>query len=126
MGLLRIPVRLIGRASRRIALRSRWLAERFWLVAAAEVAFISRRHWRRLDPDERRHLLDLLWKAKGRPSKLTESEKREASLLLQKLDYAELGGNVAGIVLPFGPLARLVRFGLGRTGRSGRAEATEA
>jgi hypothetical protein len=76
------------------------------------VALIANRHWRRLEPEERRRLRELLVKSKGRPSKLTPRERREAEELLQKLDYAELGGNVATTLLPFRPLGRLVEWAL--------------
>jgi hypothetical protein len=90
------------------------LAKRLWLVAAAEVAWITRGHWRRLDPDERRRLRQLLMRSRGRPSRLSPRERRDAAELLEKLDYAELGGDVAAVVLPFRPFARLVEFTLGR------------
>jgi hypothetical protein len=97
------------------------------LVAALEVAMITRRHWRRLDQDERRRLVELARKSKFRPStNLSARERREASELLQKLDYAELGGNLTTTFLPFRPLGRLVEFALGRTGRSSRGEADAA
>ncbi len=108
---------IIGRIGRRFARRSRWLAERLWLIAALEAAWMANSHWRRLDPEERARLRELARKSRGRPSKLTERERAEASALLHKLDYAELGGNVTGIFLPFRPLARMVEFALGRVGR---------
>ena len=100
-----------------MARRSRWLAERLWVIAGLEAAWITNRHWRRLDPDERARLRELAVKSKGRPSKLTASERGEARELLEKLDYAELGGNVTALFLPFRPLARVVEFALNRTGR---------
>jgi hypothetical protein len=106
---------LIGGIGRRMARRSRWLAERLWVIAALEAAWIANRHWRRLDRDERARLRELVLKSRGRPSKLTESERAEAAELLQKLDYAELGGSVTGLFLPFRPLSRVVKFALGRT-----------
>jgi hypothetical protein len=120
-------VAFFGRIARRFARRSRWLAQRLWLVAALEVALISRRHWHRLEPEERGRLLELARKSRGRPSKnLSKGERRQASELLQKLDYAELGGNLTTTFLPFHPLGRLVEFALGRTGRSRRGEADAA
>jgi hypothetical protein len=101
----------------RISRRSRWFAERLWMIAALEVAWIANRHWRRLDRDERRRLRELILKSRGRPSRLTARERREADELLRKLDYAELGGSVAAVFLPFRPLARLIESALGRAGR---------
>ncbi len=107
----------IGRIAIRWAGRTRFLARRLWLVAALEIAWIARRHWRRLEPEERRRLSELMRKSRGRPSRLSGVERREAAELLEKLDYAELGGNVAGTLLPFRPFARLVESGLGRPAR---------
>lgn len=111
--ILRTINRLIAWAGRRAAYRSRWLAERLWFIAAIEVAWIANRHWRRLEPDERRRLRTLITKSCGRPSKLTARERAEAEGLLQKLNYAELGGSIATTFLPFRPLGRLVKFALG-------------
>jgi hypothetical protein len=108
---------IIGGIGRRVARRSRWLGERLWLVAALEVAWLARRHWHRLDPDERVRLRGLILKSRGRPANLTKRERDEATVLLQKLDYAELGGNVTGLFLPFRPAARAVEFALNRFGR---------
>jgi hypothetical protein len=107
---------LIGPMTSRVARRTQFLSRRLWLVAALEIGWIARRHWHRLEPDERRRLLDLTRKSRGRPSRLSPAERREAAELLEKIDYAELGGNVTATVLPFRPFARLVELGLGRTG----------
>jgi hypothetical protein len=112
--IFRIANRLIGWGGRRAAARSRWLAQRLWFVMAIEVAWLANRHWRRLDPDERRRLRELIGKSRGRPSKLSTRERREAEELLQKLDYAEFGGSVATALLPFRPVGRVVEFALGR------------
>jgi hypothetical protein len=106
--------RLIAWSGRRAAARSRWLADRLWFIAAIEVAWLANRHWRRLEPDERRRLRELIRKSRGRPSKLSTKEREEAEELLQKLDFAELGGSVTTTLLPFRPLGRLVEFALGR------------
>jgi hypothetical protein len=94
-------VRLIATLIGRTARRSRWLARRLWLIAALEVAWIANRHWRRLEPDERRRLRELAKKSKGRPSKLTDRERREARSS-SKLDYAEFGGHVTTTLLRSG------------------------
>jgi hypothetical protein len=106
---------LIGGIGRRVARRSRWLTERLWVVAALEAAWIANRHWRRLDRDERARLRELALRSRGRPSRLTESERAEAAELLRKIDYPELGGSVTGLFLPFRPLSRVVKFALDRT-----------
>jgi hypothetical protein len=110
-------MRLIGGITKRMARRSRWLAERLWLIAGLEAAWVANRHWRRLEPDERSRLRQLAVKSKGRPSNLSARERDEARMLLEKVDYAELGGNVSAIFLPFRPLARVVEFALNRVAR---------
>jgi hypothetical protein len=106
--------RLTAWTGRRAVARSRWLAERLWFIAAIQVAWLANRHWRRLEPDERRRLRELIRKSRGRPSRLSRKEREEAEELLQKLDYAELGGGVATTLLPFRPLGRLVESVLSR------------
>ena len=108
MGMLRGVGRLVGRLGRRLAIRSRWLARRLWLVMVADVLLTSRRHWKRLDPGERERLIALARKSGGRPTtNLSARERREAGDLLEKLGHVELAGSIAGIVLPFRPLSRL-------------------
>ena len=116
-------MRLLSRMSARFARRSRWLAERLWLIAAAEVALITRSHWRRLDREERRRLIALARKSRLRPSRLSDAERREAAELLDKVDYAHLGGSVVSTLLPFRPVGRLVEFVLARPARARRRAA---
>lgn len=88
-----------------------------WLIAAAEVALTTRRHWRRLEPDERSRFIELVRKSKGRPSKLSDAEADELGMLLEKLGHIELAGSVATIVIPFRPVGRTIEFVLRRRGR---------
>jgi hypothetical protein len=97
-----------GRLGRRIAMRSRWLARRLWLIAVAESGWAAWRHWRRLQPAERQRLLSLARKSRGRPSRLSASERREVDQLLEKLGHVELAGSVAAAWLPFRWMSRLV------------------
>ncbi len=105
---------LIGAAGRRFARRSRWLAERLWVIAAIEIGWLANRHWRRLDGDERRRARELLVKSRGIPSRLSPRERREAHAILEKLDYPGFGGRAAGILLPFRPAGRAIEFALHR------------
>jgi hypothetical protein len=106
-------MRLAGSIGRRFARRSRWLAERLWLIAVAEVAWTSWGHWRRLDPDERDRLVQLARKSKGRPGKnLSPRERRELEDLLDKLGHIELAGSVARTLLPFRPLSSSAQWAL--------------
>jgi hypothetical protein len=118
---------LIGGMTRRIVSRSRWLAERLWFIAVAEVAWTSWGHWRRLAPDERDRLVHLARKSKGRPSKhLTEAERREAEELLDKLGHIELGGSIARTLLPFRPLSSTAEWYLQRRHRKSHRERAAA
>lgn len=117
---------IIGRIGTRLARRSRFLAERLWLIAGLELAWVARRHWRQLEPTERRRLLALVRKSRGRPSRLSERERREALGLLDKIDYPGFGGTVAGTLLPFRPFARVVEWTLGRPARARRRDAEAA
>jgi hypothetical protein len=108
---------LLGRVTGRFARRSRWLAQRLWVVAAIEIGWLANRHWRRLDKDERRRARELLVKSRGFPSRLSARERREAERILEKLDYPGFGGRAAGIVLPFRPAGRAVEFALNRIKR---------
>jgi hypothetical protein len=109
---------LIGATGRRFARRSRWLAQRLWVIAAIEIGWLANRHWRRLDRDERRRARQLLVKSRGMPSRLSPRERREAEAILQKLDYPGFGGRAAGILVPFRPAGRAIEFALNRIGRS--------
>src|SRR5687768_16097527 len=104
MSVLNRMGKTIGWGGRKVAMRSRWLARRLWVVAAADVALASRRHWKRLDDRERNRLLQITRKWRGRNSNLTAKERREAERLLNKLGHIELAGTAAGIILPFRPL----------------------
>jgi hypothetical protein len=117
---------LITGVTRRVGRRSRWLAERLWLIAAAEVAWISWGHWRRLDPDERDRLAHLARKSKGRPGKhLSPRERREAADLLDKLGHIQLAGSIARTLLPFRPLSSSATWALEHRHRR-RRKALEA
>ena len=109
---------LIGAAARRFSRRSRWLAERLWVIAAIEIGWLANSHWRRLDRDERRRARELLVKSRGMPSRLSPRERREAEAILEKLDYPGFGGRAAGILLPFRLAERAVEFALKRIGPS--------
>jgi hypothetical protein len=104
---------LITGIAGRIGRRSRWLAERLWLIAVAEVAWTSWGHWRRLEPRERDRLVHLARKSKGRPGRhLSLRERREAGDLLDKLGHIELAGSIARTLLPFRPLSSSATWAL--------------
>ena len=127
MGLLKGAARGVGGVGRGVAMRSRWLARRLWVVMLADVLVTSRRHWMRLEPDERRRLFELAKKSEGRPGRnLTSRERSEANDLLDKIGHIEYAGNVAGIVLPFRPLSRLAAKFLEGRRRKAKGKLAEA
>jgi hypothetical protein len=126
MGIVKRIGSTFGWAGRRVAMRSRWLARRLWVIAAADVALATRRHWKRLDDKERDRLLEITRKWRGRNSNLTAKERREAEQLLDKLGHIELAGTAAGIVLPFRPLSRLATKLVERRSRAKRPEQPSA
>jgi hypothetical protein len=64
------------------------------LVAAAQVVMLARRHWLRLEPDERRRLLTLVRVAGGRRGRLTPGERLELARLVAKADPKLFAGLV--------------------------------
>jgi hypothetical protein len=112
---------LIGGIGKRVLRRSRWFARRLWLIAAAEVVLTTYRHWRRLEPEERSRMIELVRKSKGRPSKLSNREADELEALLEKFGHVELIGDVAAITIPFRPVSRAVEFALRRRDKDKRA-----
>ena len=50
MGLLKWIARKLGGFGRKLAVRSRWLAKRLWVVMLADVLWTTRKHWVRLEP----------------------------------------------------------------------------
>lgn len=73
------------------AARGRWLARGAWLLAAAEVVVAVRDHVAgRLDERERRRMVEIVRTSKGRPSNLSDRERRELQALLAKVEPREL------------------------------------
>ena len=117
---------IAGSIGRRFARRSRWLAERLWFIAVAEVAWTSWGHWRRLEPAERDRLVHLARKSKGRPGRnLSPRERGEAEDLLDKLGHIQLAGSIARTMLPFRPLSSSAQWALEHRHRK-RRKAIEA
>jgi enhancing lycopene biosynthesis protein 2 len=86
--------RLSGRASSSAA-RGRWLARGAWLLAAAEVLVAVRDHLTdRLSSDDRRRLVEIVRSSRGRPSNVSERERRELRALIGKVEPGELAKRV--------------------------------
>jgi hypothetical protein len=79
------------------------------LLALAEVALIAQDHVARLDPKERRRVLELVRIGRGRPSRLTEAEREELRRLVAKSEPRLFVGEVAEKLSPFNLPQRIVR-----------------
>jgi tellurite resistance protein len=78
------------------AARGKWLARGAWLLAAAEVVVAVRNHVSdRLTPKERKRMLEIVRSSKGRPSNLSDRERKELRALLGRVQPGELAKKVA-------------------------------
>jgi enhancing lycopene biosynthesis protein 2 len=81
---------------RAAAARGRWLARGAWLLAAAEVVVAVRNHITgRLTDKERRRMVEIVRSSRGRPSNLSDRERKELRSLLAKVEPRELATKVA-------------------------------
>jgi hypothetical protein len=79
------------------AARGKWLARGAWLLAAGEVVLAVRDHITgRLTERERKRMFEIVRSSKGRPSNLSDRERKELQALLQKIEPRELVKRVAG------------------------------
>jgi hypothetical protein len=81
------------------------------VLAAAELVALARQHLAKLEPSERRRVLELLRAARGRPANLSQRQRRELSALIAK---AEPGAFVSGAI------EKVTGVPLRRGGRAGR------
>jgi hypothetical protein len=77
------------------------------LMAFAEVAKLAREHIERLEPHERRRVVLLLKKARGRGSNLSRREREELSRLVAKAEPRQFAGHAADLISPV-PLPKRV------------------
>jgi enhancing lycopene biosynthesis protein 2 len=76
--------------------RGKWLARGAWLLAASEVVMAVKNHVTdRLTPRERNRIVEILRSSKGRPSNLSDRERRELQGLLAKVEPRDLAKKVA-------------------------------
>jgi hypothetical protein len=80
------------------------------LVAAGQIVLMARRHWHRLEPDERRRLVSLVRRAHGRSRNLPPRERAEMARLIHKADPRLFAGLLAQRFSPV-PIPRRVLFG---------------
>lgn len=79
----------------------------FKLISIAEIGLLARDHLRRLEPEERRRLLELIRDARGRPSRMSEAERDELAALVARLEPRLLAGEAVDRISPV-PLPRRV------------------
>lgn len=91
------------------------------LLLAGEVAMIAGRHLGRLDRAQRRRLLALLLRARGRPHSLRAGERRELAVLLARLEPRVFFGTAVKRLSPV-PLPKRLLYG--RRGSAARAALT--
>jgi enhancing lycopene biosynthesis protein 2 len=76
--------------------RGRWLARGAWLLAAAEVVIAVRNHITgRLTERDRKRMVEIVRSSKGRPSNLSNRERKELQALLAKVEPRQLAKTVA-------------------------------
>ncbi len=74
-------------------------------VMVLELAVTLRKHWKRLDADERVELATLVKKSQGRPSRLSAKERTTVRRRVAKLEPAQ----IARSVVPIGRRAKKAR-----------------
>jgi hypothetical protein len=77
------------------------------LLALAEIASLAYEHINKLEPHERRRVLELLRVGQGRPTRLSRSQRDELTALLRKAEPRLFIGTVAEKLSPL-PLPRRV------------------
>lgn len=73
------------------------------LIAAAELLLLLRDHITRLEPHERRRVIELVRHGRGRPSRLTPRERRELATLVAKAEPRLFATTAAKKLVPFRP-----------------------
>jgi hypothetical protein len=98
-----ILTRMIGRAAQRLpGLRALPVMR---LVSLAELALLARRHVAKLEPHERRRLIELVRIGRGRRGNLTPEQREEMARLVAKLEPRAFAGQAAARLSPL-PLRR--------------------
>jgi hypothetical protein len=71
-----------------------------WVFAVARAAVVTKRHWDKLTSEERRSLVRLVRKSKGRASNLSLRERNQLRRLVAKLELRRLGRDLAALGSP--------------------------
>jgi len=85
----------------------------FKLLALAEVGLIARDHLGRLEPAERRRLVELVRQGRGRSSRLAPAEREELAALVARLEPRRFAGLAVDRMSPL-PLPRRLLHGRNR------------
>jgi hypothetical protein len=78
------------------------------LLAIGEIALLARTHATKLEPAERRRLVELVRQGRGRPRRLSAPEREELSKLVAKAEPRLFAGEVADRLSPVPLPKRLV------------------
>lgn len=79
------------------------------LIAVGEIALLARTHVTKLSPAERRRLVELVRRGRGRPRRLTDGERDELQRLVAKAEPRLFVGLAAEKLSPIPLPRRLVR-----------------
>jgi hypothetical protein len=79
------------------------------LLALAEIALVAHDHVARLEPQERRRILELVRIGRGRPQRLSEAQREELGQLVAKAEPRLFVGEVAEKLSPVKLPGRIVR-----------------
>jgi hypothetical protein len=77
-----------------------------WALLVGELGVLVKNHLGRLDADERRRLVEIVGKSRGRPSNLRASEKKELRKLVDQIEPRELARGLVSTATPFGKKRR--------------------
>ena len=72
------------------------------LIVLGELLLLAREHARKLEPQERRRIVELVRRGRGRPANLSDRERRELQRLLEKVEPREFVGSAVKRVVGFG------------------------
>jgi hypothetical protein len=84
----------------------------FKILAIGEIALLAREHVSRLEPAERRRLVELVRKGRGRSTNLQPAEREELTALVAKAEPRRFAGLAADKLSPV-PLPRRLINGRG-------------
>jgi len=81
-----------------------------WVLLVGEVALLAGRHLARLDRGERRRLMALVGRSRGRPGSLSASDRRELHTLVARLEPRLFVGTALRRISP-APLPKRLLYG---------------